>query len=169
MAKPGSARQSRAQLWAPRRIAASRQARRRCPTRELGCLATSDGRPGPVSSAERDVPWAWQPPGPLHPIFSKRTRRSIRGPRPRIFARAVRMAGGSGGDAELGAAGAHGVEAEAEALLIDASVNVALLLGLHGTLEPRQRLGVPARARVADAHLVQAPTETLVVDASVDV
>ena len=61
------------------------------------------------------------------------------------------------------------MQADAEALVIDATVDVALLFGLDGALGPGPGRRERARARQAVAHLVQAAAEARVIDAAVDV
>jgi hypothetical protein len=55
---------------------------------------------------------------------------------------------------------------ECNAFLIDAAVNVVLLLGVDGALVPRTSGGELAGARQAEADLMQACAEVFVVDAS---
>ena len=61
------------------------------------------------------------------------------------------------------------MQADAEARVIDAAVDVALLCGLGGALEPGLCRREPALARQAVTHLVQAAAEAFVIDAAVDV
>ena len=61
------------------------------------------------------------------------------------------------------------ISANAEARVIDAAVNVALLLFRYGALEPRLCGGELTGACQAVARLVQAFAEARVIDAAVNV
>ncbi len=54
-------------------------------------------------------------------------------------------------------------------LVIDASVDVALLCSFDRPLVPGQRLGILPTRAVAETHLVKATSHVFVIDASVDV